>query len=503
MNRVNNQALLALVTASIFAVSLFQPLSLAEDSDYSYPANIFVDLENGNVITESSIISVTIQNEELPTYATWELLDTSGTRFFIDFTEDLEIYSESNFSESVASWKEWSFGIEVNPAAIGHCSCIAKITVQEETGNTVSLIRTLFISPDSPTNYQFPPIIHVISDSESQWSRKTHILQFVTMDIDLENPNLSYIIADSTNVKCSNVYIGVPDESIDFIPSANTATDGLFSYEIMTENLTDGWYDLSVFAINPTNQQFSHDCMSIMVDNSPPVVIIEGQNNVAEGSGYTIFDGSSSFDETWGIQGLTYVWSVVNTDSSIDNDTVILAGLDERTLSVSTEDAGTYEIKLTISDKAGNLATSVNYLEVQNIPPLVKLTIDGEPIENNGQFTLLREGSCIIDASGSTDTQNDADNLRYVWRVNNIPTYEGEARDFSWPEGVDGDFILTIEVIDDDSESSQISVLVKDGSTDSVLPLSIIVLILSVIFFSYSVVNMRKQTNESDIPKWS
>ena len=323
------------------------------------------------------------------------------------------------------------------------------------------------------------------------------------MDIDLENPNLSYMIADSTNVKCSNVYIGVPEESIDFIPSANTATDGLFSYEIMTENLTDGWYDLSVFAINPTNQQFSYDCMSIMVDNSPPVVIIEGENNVAEGSGYAIFDGSSSFDETWGIQGLTYVWSVVNTDSSIDNDTVILAGLDERTLSVSTEYAGTYEIKLTISDKAGNLATSVDYLEVQNIPPLVKLTIDGEPIENNGQFTLLREGSCIIDASGSTDTQNDADNLRYVWRVNNIPTYEGEARDFSWPEGVDGDFILTIEVIDDDSESSQISVLVKDGSTDSVLPLSIIVLILSVIFFSYSVVNMRKQTNESDIPKWS
>ena len=90
MNRVNNQALLALVTASIFAVSLIQPLSLAEDSDYSYPANIFVDLENGDIITESSIISITIQNEELPTYATWELLDTSGTRFFIDFTEDLE-----------------------------------------------------------------------------------------------------------------------------------------------------------------------------------------------------------------------------------------------------------------------------------------------------------------------------------------------------------------------------------------------------------------------------
>ena len=139
---------------------------------------------------------------------------------------------------------------------------------------------------------------------------------------------------------------------------------------------------------------------------------------------------------------------------------------------------------------------------MENIPPVVRLTIDGESIKNNGEFTLSRESTCIIDASGSTDTLNDAENLRYVWRVNNIPTYEGVSRDFSWPEGVDGDFILTIEVIDDDSESSQISILVKDGSAQSSIPLSIIVLILSTLFFSYSIVNMRKQANESDIPKW-
>ena len=142
-------------------------------------------------------------------------------------------------------------------------------------------------------------------------------------------------------------------------------------------------------------------------------------------------------------------------------------------------------------------------LEIQNIPPLVKLTIDGESIKNNGQFILSRDATCIIDASGSTDTPNDADNLRYVWRVNNIPTYEGDSREFSWPDGVEGDFLLTIEVIDDDYASSQISVLVKDDSEDPILPLSLILLALSVIFLSYAVVNMRKLANESDIPKWS
>ena len=240
-----------------------------------------------------------------------------------------------------------------------------------------------------------------------------------------------------------------------------------------------------------------------MVDNTPPVVVIEGPSTISEGNGYAIFDGTSSFDETWGIQGLTYIWSVVNTDSISENDTVIVAGMDERTLSVNTINAGNYEISLTVLDKAGNLGTSKNSLEIQNIPPLVKLTIDGLPIENNAHYIIPRDAICIIDASGSTDTQNDASNLRYVWRVNNIPTYEGDSREFSWPDGVDDDFILTIEVIDDDSESSQISILIKDVSSDSAMPLSIIVLILSTVFLSYSILNMRREKNQSDIPKWS
>ena len=181
----------------------------------------------------------------------------------------------------------------------------------------------------------------------------------------------------------------------------------------------------------------------------------------------------------------------------------MVSGSAQRSITVNTTDSGTYLVKLSISDNAGNIGTATQYLEVNNIPPVVRLTIGEDPISDNGEFTMSRDSTYMIDASGSTDTQNDADNLRYIWRINNIPTYEGASREFSWPEGVDGDFILTIEVIDDDSESSQISILVKDESALTSTPLPIIVLILSLIFFSYSVMNFRKQDSESDIPKWS
>jgi hypothetical protein len=239
------------------------------------------------------------------------------------------------------------------------------------------------------------------------------------------------------------------------------------------------------------------------VDNNPPVVVIEAPSTVSEGMGYAIFDASSSYDDTWGIQGLTYIWSVVNSNEYAENGTMVVSGLDKRTLSLETIESGNYQVKLTIVDQAGNIGSAIRYLDVENKPPVVKLTIDGELFSDNSEFTLNRDSTCIIDASGSTDTQNDADSLRYVWRVNNIPTYEGPSREFSWPDGVEGDFLLTIEVIDDDYASSQISVLVKDDSEDPILPLSLILLALSAIFLSYAVVNMRKLANESDIPKWS
>ena len=497
MTRKNSGASLVLVIASFFIVTMMQSISLAEDFDDGYPAIVSLDIINGEVISEHSIISGNIQNELEPISATWELIDSSGTRFFVDFTDDLTLSEINN------DWKKWTFDIEVHPTSIGHCSCISKVRVQEDNGETISLITSIFISPDPTADFQFPPTVNIAIDSESQWARQSQMLNFVSMDIDSVESEFSFLIAQSTNVKCTNAYLSLPTNSVNFIPTQDSQSVGLFSFQIDIVNLSDGWYDLSIFAKNPINQEFSYDCRSIMVDNSPPIVVIEGPSTISEGDGYAIFDGTSSFDETWGIQGLTYIWSVINTDSFSENGTVIVAGLDERTLSVNTRQAGNYEIKLTVLDKAGNLGTSINSLEIQNIPPLVKLTIDGEPIENNGQFILSRDATCIIDASGSTDTPNDADNLRYVWRVNNIPTYEGDSREFSWPDGVEGDFILTIEVMDDDFESSQISILIKDGSSDSAMPLSIIVLILSTVFLSYSILNMRKEKNQSDIPKWS
>ena len=501
MNDEHTRSILVPFVSSFFIATLLQQICFAEYSGEDFPPIISIDLDDGTIISDYSTVTIVIQNEVAPNYATWELFDSFGTRHFVDITGDFYDGGDSTDSE-LGSWKEWSFQIEIEPLSIGPCSCIAKVSVVEENGNPISTFKSIFISPDPSLDFQFPPTIQIVTDTSSQWFSKSHILRYISMNADSGNSTFSYTVTQSSNVKCSNEYIEVPTNSIILDPSQILQSDMAFSYNINLNDLSDGWYDLSIFAINPSNQQLSYDCRSIRVDNNPPVVVIDGPDSITEGNGYAIFDGSSSYDDSWGIQGLTYIWSVVYSDAIYENGTNVISGLGQRTFSINTIDSGTYQIILTISDQAGNIGSAIKYIEVENLPPVVRLTIDGESISNNGEFTLSRESTCFIDASGSTDTLNDAENLRYVWRVNNIPTYEGVSRDFSWPEGVDDDFILTIEVIDDDSESSQISILVKDGSAQSSIPLSIIVLILSTLFFSYSIVNMRKRANESRIPKW-
>ena len=66
----------------------------------------------------------------------------------------------------------------------------------------------------------------------------------------------------------------------------------------------------------------------------------------------------------------------------------------------------------------------------------------------------------------------------------------------------DNSFVLSIEVIDDDSESSMISVTVVDNSESGNPPLSILILIISGGFLSYSLFR-RSKSEDSEIPKWN
>ena len=96
MTRMNSGASLVLVIPSFFIVTMMQSNSLAEDLDDGYPAIVSLDVLNGEEISEHTIISGIIQNEMEPISASFELFDSSGTRFFLDFTDGLTLSEINN-----------------------------------------------------------------------------------------------------------------------------------------------------------------------------------------------------------------------------------------------------------------------------------------------------------------------------------------------------------------------------------------------------------------------
>jgi hypothetical protein len=73
----------------------------------------------------------------------------------------------------------------------------------------------------------------------------------------------------------------------------------------------------------------------------------------------------------------------------------------------------------------------------------------------------------------------------------------------TWPEGIEDQYELIIEVSDDDSETAILTITVSDAEQREQFPNSLIVLFGSMGFLLYAVIR-RRQTSEAEhrIPKW-
>ena len=134
--------------------------------------------------------------------------------------------------------------------------------------------------------------------------------------------------------------------------------------------------------------------------------------------------------------------------------------------------------------------------------PVARLSINQLEVFNGESIELLADEELELDASGSTDTENDINSLSCIWKVNNVPFYEGCVRTFSWPDSVESkEFTLSLEVSDNDNIISQISVIITSDSSRNSTYFALALLLFSLLFVSYGLYK-RYSVNEEKIPKW-
>ena len=496
---------ISLIVVIIFSL-IIQSSNVSANTAGNIPIISF-DNEQGMTIVSTTSISGYIEDGEEPTSIWWTLLSDSSIINSDIITDKVSIVN------STENRTKWTFNINID-YEINSCTCYLEIYVQTESGQIFIEVLSFYIleETESADTKLLAPALVIDKDQENSWfSDDFHFTGF-TNKIDNSNPYMTYSIQlQSQNLDCRDTsneqYLDMEYSDIIFDDSIyRLENSGNFHARVNLNNFSDGNYVMYVGSHSdksPIEGTMSMDCIKFRIDKTSPTVSIYGLTKIVEGSENIQFDASDSLDPQWGRSELYYIWTF-SKNTSFDNTPVFIkSGREMMSINIPTNDSGHFQLKLQIIDKAGNIGTNKLDIIIENIPPFVRLNVNDQS-QFDGDTIDIKEGESIyLDASKSSDTVNDANSLRYIWKINNIPTYEGSTREIEWPENIRDGYILTLEVIDNDNQASTISLIIGKSQADSPFNIYILFLLGSFGFLIYSISSYRrKRQKQGNIPKW-
>ena len=472
--------------------------SAQEDTSYqsvTFDSNSILSIDNSTTVS-----GYVTSNQNLITIS-WKL----------EYSEILYDSGELLFQAQSDSFQnptyQWQIFLDFQSYS-NFCTCYLTVTLESEL--PISIIKPIFYSSSDEL---LNPALLITDHSENNLFSDTITISgnaWSTMD---SSPDIFWNII-KTNSQVSSCKLDSTDILLNPIETISPYKNSYsFETDLDISNFDDGFYSLYVWAHNfhnseSLNSEFS--CLFIQIDNNAPLSIIQSQDNLVllEGSAPVFFDGSISSDPFFGRSGLNFVWVLskiipnLNDDHSHMEVINVSSGSEERTFLVSNLNTGNYSLILTVTDQCGLSNSSSVLFSIINMRPIAKLSINDIEIVDGDSLILLPDEEMHLDASESTDTENDITSLKCIWKVNNVPFYEGCERTFSWPDSILGDeFTLSLEVSDNDNLVSEISVIIKSESSREGTYFSLTLLLFSIIFVSYAFYK-RYSILEDEIPKW-
>tara|TARA_B110000881_G_C18576881_1_gene519142 strand:+ start:332 stop:1774 length:1443 start_codon:yes stop_codon:yes gene_type:complete len=467
--------------------------------------NYIVFDEDGPVYANNiTLITGSIIFHEYPIQFSWSI----GTLSTIHDSGDI-IFDELGFENSnnliIENWE-----LELNATSYSPCTCYLTLEIDSET--SISIQKIVFFSGASGAIG--PGIIIESPTSDALYSSEI-ILSGSTWSYGGLSSNLIWSLdnVDSLANACQLDIQDLSSDSSTYSLTSQLDISNYFENKINIDNFYDGYYSFYTWSYEgdfTLEIKSELRCIPIKIDNIIPIAEFSTPDEllILEGLPEIIFDGSISIDPFWGRTGLNFVWTLGEVMPNLDDDgnyieiREIKSGSEEKTFLMETQTAGNFSLSLTVTDICGLSNTSTIEFSIINLIPITKLSINGDTVSNGDVIILSESQELQLDGSGSSDTTNDMNSLNCIWKVNNVPFYEGCQRTFVWPDSIDeNEFILTLEVSDDNEHISEISVKITNPSSKNSAYLLLTLLFSSITFVSYAFYR-RYNVLEDDIPKW-
>ena len=486
---------LSLLSLLFFAVLLAASSSVQADSEDDPPL-ISIDVENGASTTDTITFTGILEDEVEPSEFFWRVAK-NGTAF-----DGGDLKSSLDEIDSTSSRPQWAWSFDLSFFATGECACYVSLHSKDASGAEKIETRVVFMADENTTHLLGFLIIEdqagtLVSSSLSisGWIG-TYLDDEMTLGI---QSSLAQGLITTSHIP--EVFACAGSSTAQQV---TIISGGDFEMEWDISSKLDGWLDVELMACS-LERAFADGASvhySIRVNNAPPIIKLDGIDSVEETNEWHTFDASLTEDPYWGRTDMYYVWTLRRPSHTGTLPVDVQMGDDLTTYSVSATSSGNFTLSLTVYDQGGLSSTSVVQFDIHNRVPTASLAIDGIAVIDGEEIRLKTPSNTLIDATSSTDTENDAGVLRCIWLFDGVPLYEGCNRDFVWPDDNVHRAWLTLEVIDDDGEVATLSVQLVHPDEVKPFPVALIGLVFSALFLTYAIAQRLRGGSEKSIPKW-
>lgn len=492
MKRLSMACLVCLIALLVASTT-----TSADSAQMDDPALVSINVANGASSMDAITFSGIVEDDVQPGEVFWRVAKNGIIFDGGDLSDSLV---ERDSTSSRLQW-DWSF--ELSYHATGECACYVSVhskhpTSQEEVIET----RVIFMVNENSTH-----LLGFLLEDDQSGAMVDSVLEIRgwmgtyshdSMTLGIQSSLAQGLVAGShlpDNFACAGG-AGAQQTTV--------LSGGEFIFEWDISEKLDGWLEVQLMSCSLDNAflEGATISFSIRVNNAPPIIKVSGLDAVEESDGWHTFDASMTEDPYWGRSDMYYVWTLRRPSHTGSIPVDVQMGDDLTTYSVSASRCGNYTLSLTVYDQGGLSASSLVEFDIANRLPTATLSIDGTAVEDGQEFRLSSPDDTVLDATGSSDTVNDAGGLRCIWLFDGAPLYEGCNRAFVWPDESVHRAWLTLEVIDDDGEVATLSVQLVHPDEVKPFPVALIALAFSALFLTYAIVQRVRGDGEQKIPKW-
>jgi hypothetical protein len=230
-----------------------------------------------------------------------------------------------------------SIGFDTNSSSTYHVN----VTANDGIATSLALYWSFNTTASEPPDTEPPNIIYLVSPSMQEVSGRVNITSTVTDNVEVSGVWIQIFYPDGSELE--NISMESMGSTCDYWHERAYSVVGTFGYSIWANDTSDNW---------------ASESGNFVIQDTTPPDADAGNNRSLYVGDITYLDASNSGDN---IGIVNYTWNV-----SLDGSLVVtLYGENQ---SISFDEAGTYQVELTVKDASGNIDRDTMTITVSENP---------------------------------------------------------------------------------------------------------------------------------------